>query len=347
MPVKSLNALRRDALQALYDKICTGFHRDIRQADLSTDNITVKNTTSQHDDAAGTTDNPGSDNVRPHRTTGTFSHLSVSVQTRAQLIAALSHSVCDDIYIDSMCYTHKSFASLIKEDASHIHGTGKKAYLMLPLVFRKSTENFYRENISVIKGSGIDGIVVKSIDALQFAVSEISLPIICDHSIYNWNRESNDVLLRYNVIRTTAPLELNRSELYRLSNDRCEIMVYGYYPLMTSAQCVHANVSHCDKKPSTVYLKDRYGKYFPVKNNCADCVNTVYNTVPAMLFSNIREFKKMGFYGGRIAFSIEDERAVHAILDMYGRVTDDPGTDLSHIFKNNDYTNGHFKRGVE
>ena len=67
-------------------------------------------------------------------------------------------------------------------------------------------------------------------------------------------------------------------------------MVYGYLPLMTSAQCVHANTEKCDRKRGILYLKDRYGKYFPVKNNCTECYNTIYNTTPLMLFDERADF---------------------------------------------------------
>ena len=46
-----------------------------------------------------------------------------------------------------------------------------------------------------------------------------------------------------------------------------------------------------------IYLKDRYGKFFPVKNNCMECYNTVYNTTPLMLFAFKKELEnfKKGF----------------------------------------------------
>ncbi len=73
------------------------------------------------------------------------------------------------------------------------------------------------------------------------------------------------------------------------------MVLYGYLPLMTSAQCVHANTGRCDKRPQITYLKDRYGKYFPVKNNCMDCYNTVYNTTPLLLFASEPELLAAGF----------------------------------------------------
>lgn len=115
-------------------------------------------------------------------------------------------------------------------------------------------------------------------------------PLILDHSLYSWNSAARDVFLQLAPERDTVPLELNRSELFARDNHHSEAMVYGYLPLMTSAQCVHANTEKCDRERGILYLKDRYGKYFPVKNNCTECYNTIYNTTPLMLFDERADF---------------------------------------------------------
>ena len=37
----------------------------------------------------------------------------------------------------------------------------------------------------------------------------------------------------------TAPAELNENELRTLDLQSCELMVYGYLPVMVSVQCLH------------------------------------------------------------------------------------------------------------
>lgn len=46
------------------------------------------------------------------------------------------------------------------------------------------------------------------------------------------------------------------------------MVVYGYLPMMVSAQCVQKNLNGCNHSYSLVRLKDRMGKYFPVKSYC-------------------------------------------------------------------------------
>ena len=117
------------------------------------------------------------------------------------------------------------------------------------------------------------------------------------------------------------------------------MIIYGYYPLMTTAGCVHKNSQRCDQKPQILYLRDRYNKDFAVKNNCNYCYNTIYNCLPTILFKNIDVLKRNGVKSFRMNFTIETNDRIKNILD---------------IFKNNrtfntsiESTNGHYKRGVE
>ena len=122
--------------------------------------------------------------------------------------------------------------------------------------------------------------------------------------------------------------------------------MYGYLPLMTSAQCVHANTEKCDRKRGILYLKDRYGKYFPVKNNCTECYNTIYNTTPLMLFDERADFLRMGIAAYRISFTIEEEEQAAFILDLFERTFLSGKHSVKELFPDG-YTRGHYKRGVE
>ena len=124
------------------------------------------------------------------------------------------------------------------------------------------------------------------------------------------------------------------------------MMLYGYYPLMTSAQCVHANTRGCDKKRGLSYLKDRYQVQFPVKNFCTYCYNVVYNSLPVLLFSNLEELKKAGIRDFRMDFTMESAKETKAILKLYEGFADGSRRQYPKEWENR-YTNGHYKRGVE
>ena len=124
------------------------------------------------------------------------------------------------------------------------------------------------------------------------------------------------------------------------------MLIYGYLPLMTSAQCVHANTASCDAKETVLYLKDRYGKYFPVKNHCSECYNVIYNTTPLVLFGARRDCKEAGICAYRLAFTVEDAARVREILQICAETFLLEKEDFKNLY-DGDYTNGHYKRGVE
>jgi len=270
------------------------------------------------------------------------------LENRCLLPVVLRSSFVHGIYADSSCYTRDELWTALLKDAGEAHLAGKKFYYILPAVFRSRTAAFYRENIEHLKALPLDGFVAKSYDAAAFVRQELGAetPLILDHSLYSWNSAARDVFLQLAPERDTVPLELNRSELFARDNHHSEAMVYGYLPLMTSAQCVHANTEKCDRKRGILYLKDRYGKYFPVKNNCTECYNTIYNTTPLMLFDERADFLRMGIAAYRISFTIEEEEQAAFILDLFERTFLSGKHSVKELFPDG-YTRGHYKRGVE
>lgn len=348
LPVQLLNALRREALDALEVALLAGYRRtaqvvseDVTRADVC--GKTVVRAKERVVLEAGTA---AEDSPRNNLAVST-ENFAVSTENRALRDCILGKPFVDDIYYDSSCYGKQLFAELT-EDVTAAHKAGKKAYYILPAVFRGQTADFYREHGSELLAAGIDGVVAKSFDAAAFTREQLGqdVPMILDHSLYIWNKEAKKLLWELAPLRDTAPLELNRGELFGRDNRGSEIVIYGYLPLMTSAQCVHANTGTCDKKRTVTYLKDRYGKYFPVKNNCASCYNTIYNTTPLMLFDSRADFGRMGMAGWRVAFTIEDEKTAEEVLFsceesfLLGR------RKAKEVFPR-EYTNGHYKRGVE
>ena len=336
MPMKSINQLRRDALEALETKLTEGYRRNTPQGVNTPYDILEEAL------AAGqkTWEMACFNNSKKER-------LIVSIESRRQLPVVLSNAMPDDIYLDNSCYIGTDFGKNLKQDVAAIHKAGKLAYYILPTVFRKRASDFYLKQLEALKTSGLDGIVVKSYDALYFVKNMLpELAVICDQNLYTYNNRATGVLKGLKPLRLTIPYELNRKEIEARNNENSELVIYGYLPLMTSAQCVHANTGKCDKTPEITYLKDRYGKYFPVKNNCMECYNTVYNTTPLMLFGYGKELRNAGIKAFRISFTIEEETEIKEVFGLYEEVFQKGVRRLSDLYSG-EYTNGHYKRGVE
>ena len=323
LPMKSLNQLRRDALEGL-EKLCVEqFRREVEQVDHA--GMKAQEST------AGT----------PEK------YLSALAEQRCQLQPLLESELVSDIYLDQGCYRRKDLWEEVKEDAAKIHAAGKKAYYVFPSVFRKNASDFYLGSLKKLDSCSLDGVVVKSLDAVWFVHRYLpQMPMILDQGLYTYNHRAQEILREFCPIRMTAPYELNRGELKKRDNADSEVVLYGYLPLMTSAQCVHANTGKCDTTSVVTYLKDRYGKFFPVKNNCTECYNTIYNTTPLMLFDERADFLRMGIAAYRISFTIEEEEQAAFILDLFERTFLSGKHSVKELFPDG-YTRGHYKRGVE
>lgn len=324
LPVQSLNQLRREALKALGEEALKGFRRTPPELPGTEGKLSV-------DAEVAETGKP---------------FLSVSIEERSQLAPLLSYAYVRAVYLDSACYARDALETELTEDIRLIRASGKEAYYVLPTVLRMETERFYLAHKDCLRQA--DGIVVKSLDALAFVRRELSedCPVLLDAGLYTYNHAAKKLLAAFGPVRDTVPVELNRKELFGRDNRNSEIVLYGRLPLMTSAQCVHANLTGCDRKPTVTWLKDRYGKYFPVKNNCAECYNTVYNTAPLILFGFRSDFERMGLWFYRISFTIESEAQVGEIMNLYEKAFLGGEANAQQCYPK-EYTNGHYRRGVE
>ena len=135
----------------------------------------------------------------------------------------------------------------------------------------------------------------------------------------------------------TNPLELNSRELREISSEDSIQIIYGRYPMMVTAGCLHKTLDQCRRRPELWILKDRYRKEFPVRNHCRDCYNVIYNSQPVWLLDQMEELKKLPAGAYRIMFTTEDRREVRSVLEGLNRQQK----------PDKDFTRGHFKRGVE
>ena len=173
-----------------------------------------------------------------------------------------------------------------------------------------------------------------------------SIPLFGDHNLYVFNQTAKETYDQMGLTRQTLPLELNSQELEQLGCQGMELVVYGYLPVMTSAQCIQKTTDRCTHRPGLLRMRDRTGKDLPVKNRCTFCYNTIYNTTPLMLFGYGKELQKADFSSFRLNFTVESEEKVRQILAIYETVFYEGRKNLADVYQG-EYTNGHYKRGVE
>lgn len=263
--------------------------------------------------------------------------MTASVEREEQIQPLLKDERISVIYVDSSVFKREDILPKMQELFDKTKDAGKELYYILPAVFRHKTSAFYETILSQIKA---DGFLVKNYDALGFLLSHHISPkrIRIDHNLYTFSRESRQAFRKLEIAGDTIPLELNRKEIRQRENQNSEILIYGYLPLMTSVQCLNKNIKGCDGIPKISYLKDRYGISFPVKNHCQECYNVIYNSKPLHLFSVMDELISFGVYRFRLSFTNESKEQVEKVLCI---------SKDSLLENRNDYTYGHYKRGVE
>lgn len=315
MPNGAINELRRSALEGLKNELLSAYVRDESRC-------------SKQKPA------PVAD-----KSADLQAGCSASVETTAQLKEVCKSSLISRVYIDWNRYSLNDFDNEIADDIRLVTSNGKKIYIILPAVCRDKTYNFLLSKQDLLGQSAISGFVVKNYEELGWCLDKFpDREIITDHNLYTYNDYAVNAYHELNISLDTMPLELNGREIARRSNAGTEMIVYGYYPLMTSAQCVHRNSSKCDKCKQITYLKDRYNKLFPVKNMCNECYNVIYNTLPTMLFNDIARLKESKIHNLRLMFTVEDAAETREILSYF----ENPS-----LKRRGEFTNGHYKRGVE
>ena len=121
-------------------------------------------------------------------------------------------------------------------------------------------------------------------------------------------------------------------------DETAELTVYGYRPVMISAQCIMKTRGKCTKNSSFTQMKDRIGEEFLVQNRCDECYNIVYNSAPLYLGTQKVKIQKLSPKRLRIRFGAERKEEVKKVLEQ--------AIDAFGEKPQFDYTQEHFKRGV-
>lgn len=329
-PIKALNELRRSVCGKLESAIT---------AQNSARHVTYDNKIPERTGGINNK-NTASDNTNL---------LAASVTTAEQLKIVCGFSKIKRLYADADLLCRD--ASLQKYTAVLKENSDIQIYAALPYILRKRSYKYLPEYRQLLEGDCIEGALVRNLDELQWLIDiDYKGQIILDHTIYTWNNEAYNTYKRF-FDRITAPLELNQGELSRLghgghsdysAHSDMEMLIYGYLPLMYSANCVRTTIDKCvksDREGQNIYrLADRYKNVFPVAQKCRHCYNILYNTVPLSLFGQLDSITQMGFNALRLDFTMENADETKQILECYINGKEFP-------IKN--FTNGHYKRGAE
>ncbi|MBR1861701.1 MAG: U32 family peptidase [Lachnospiraceae bacterium] len=267
--------------------------------------------------------------------------LCVLVRTSGQLDAAIRN-------IDSVRRIYIPEEMLLSSSLILKEACRDKVFAALSFIRRVRSRSLRDKISELVLNKKIAGVLVRNLDDLYYFSDKIpAKSIICDHSLYAWNRESVKLLSGFGR-NITLPLELSHTSHRELivSSVRVnfEKVIYGRYPLMQSANCIYKTEGKCLKgglNTGFTYLTDRTGRKNPLLVDCAHCHNTLYNSVPLSVY-------KLDAYKGlkvsyRLEFTNENEIATEKVLEYYkavlrGSCTEKPSWE---------YTGGFEKKSTE
>ena len=226
---------------------------------------------------------------------------------------------------------------------STVKGLGKRIMIMLPPVVRGDTadsfekvgEKYFADRQLLFMASSYDG--------LEFLKEKGIMPeqIVLSPRLYTMNDLATGFFKEEGFAYDMVPWELNRGELSHRDNSKGLLYIYGRMPLMYMANCTHSNLKGCDKRPELLSLHDRKDASFPLYNDCSICMNTLYNSLPTSLLSDMDEIGYLGMAGYVIDLCHEKTDMAKKVLAVYRRSK--TGGEASLDFKT---TRGHYKRGV-
>ena len=318
MPMQALNELRRTGIEALEKQILLSFRRTEKQKVLHTD-----------------------ESEKTHNSMPMY----VYVENLEQWEEALNFDYAERIYLDCNAL-NKAWANLdIPNIIDRTHQSGKQIYLGMPHIFRKETILKYEEAYSNLLGVSWDGVLIRNYESYAFLKNHGYLgKIVTDYNLYQFNKYAKEFWKNEMIESTTAPLELNFKELKEVGVENSELVVYGYFPMMVSAQCVKKTTEGCKKQKGQIFIKDRYQKQFAVKNHCDYCYNIIYNTAPVVLTDQKMEIIELNPKAIRLHFTTENRQSMRKIMELYNEVFYKGGQAIEPEFE---FTRGHFKRGIK
>jgi putative protease len=330
VPVAWLNDIRREAIRMLTEAVTGKYRREIREFPGAFEADTVYG---EDNRIAGNRNSKG---------------ITVSVQTEEQFEVVLKFPEVTGIYAEYDRFHFDTVWKLAKQAGE----AEKQFYLSLPRICRISEYSRLEEELyGILDNIWISGFLVKNFEEIALLKSlmtgrKTQKEIILNYNMYTYNREAKEFYKELGITRFSAPVELNYQELKALGALDSDLLVYGYIPLMISAQCLYESTVGCKKNVQnrSGSMTDRLGKKFYVQTNCRECYNTIYNGQALALNKYVSEITSLMPYNLRMEFSIETPKQMEQILKIF---VDTFWYGKKEYDKLTDYTTGHFKRGID
>ena len=310
--ISSINALRRDALNALYQKGIDNFTRILPSKLSSTELV--------------------------------HQHVFPSIRTYSVLLNSIDTSMdysslknVDRVYIPLKFFIKKEFESKLLEISQFTD-----CYIDIPTIVRDNFRNvFYNNFDEKVNKFNIKGLVISNLSGIEFMMKYVGkLDIVSKYTLNIYNNHTIDELKKVGVNRVTISPELDSETIIDLCNNSSlptEFLVYGKLPVMHIQYCPLGKSNKCYptcsmkcKTSNRFYLEDRLGYKFEFVPDNMQTITKIYN-------SKINSIDYSTFPFDSCLISITDEDNLDEIIyNVKNNIK----------FEGKNYTNGNLNKFV-
>ncbi len=330
VPVKELNRLKREAIQSLRQKILDSYKRELPKR-------SIEQTVSQETDIKN--------RERPSKKNCAKIMVSVLISTHERFLCALSSDVVQQIYIETSLFSCEEMSKM----AEAAYNNSKKFFCALPYIFRTEAKKEFEKNLWFYKSEYISGFVLRNLEEYFYICSFdkcfFHKNFIFDSGIYCYNKRTRSYLESLKPVLIHYSSELNIDELEELGMENGELDIYGYIPVMLTANCIKKTINKCDKKSAKeeCYLRDRTGSMLKVVNVCRFCYNVIYHPKPLSLLGDFTTVCNLNPASFRLNFTFESREEMEKILKIFTYNTECNSGKYRDV---EIFTRGHFRKGV-
>ncbi len=281
--------------------------------------------------------------------------LTVLVSNLEQVEAVVKQKGVSVLYVEST----EALAENLEQVIAKCRKYDVQCFVALPRVDRgRAADLAYLETYLQ---SDIDGFLVRAAGQLS-AVKASGKKIVVDYNLNVVNREAVLFWKEQGADKICLSVENNLQEISKMADRDCEMVVYGYLPLMVTQQCPIGNFAggkqsglYCKERfrEELYFLRDRKGEKFPLMTDCERCVCSILNGKPLFTLKFYDEILDNAVGSVRLQFTKEGPARVERIVKAYSEMTKDTANcsaetkSLLQQMSEKGSTKGHFFRGVE
>lgn len=316
MPISIINQIRRELLEKLEENRTKHYlHRQPSEVVPVISNLETKAITSP---------------------------LTVSVRNLKQLQVVLNHGIQTIYYKD------------IKTLKKAVELGSQYDVTIIPQLPRIMNDEEIEQATNIIESLPVHTIMLGEYGMYQ-ALKDKGYTFLTDFAFNTNNVQSIEALKQLGISQVTLSYEINQKQMRGLLKQAplpSEAIVYTRIPMMITKHCPVKLLNQqdfCRLCLSTPFgLRDRKNKILPLLRT-GNCLTEIFNSQHLILIEFINELQNMGVQSFRLEFTNESEATMIQAIIAYQSAIQSKKVDsdwLTHYKNNDDYTKGHYHRGV-